>query len=75
MMTSVCLECNNTGTKTDFAVGIGPYEADCKCHEPCPECKGTGGGKIQFAKGIGPYPTDCKKCKGKGKIPRKSILM
>ncbi|HLM83730.1 MAG TPA: hypothetical protein VK254_00770 [Candidatus Bathyarchaeia archaeon] len=61
--------CDGSGTKIDFAEGIGSYPADCECHTTCPTCKGSGRGVAGFAKGIGSYPTDCKTCGGKGKVP------
>lgn len=67
-MNSKCGECNGPGVKMDFAIGIGPYLADCECHRVCPDCNGSGNGHFAFAIGIGPYPTVCKKCGGKGKI-------
>jgi DnaJ-class molecular chaperone len=62
-------ECNGSGVKMDFAIGIGPYFANCECHQICPDCNGTGYGLFVFAIGIGPYSTACKKCDGKRKIP------
>lgn len=58
--------CGGSGTKTDFAIGIGPYSVMCECHQICPDCDGRGNGPIAFAIGIGPYPTDCKRCNGSG---------